>query len=50
VWGSLKGTELANLFPDTIGEAAEIVDHGLTRIGNETRLASSFLHHCGLRL
>jgi len=49
VWGNLMGTELTNLCPDTIGEAAEIVDQGLTRIGNETRLAFSFLRHCGLK-
>ena len=36
VWGNLKGTELANLCPDTIDEAAEIVDQGLCRIGNDT--------------
>jgi hypothetical protein len=50
VWGNLKGTELANLCPDTIGEAAEIVDEGLCRIGSETRLCFAFLRHCGLRL
>jgi hypothetical protein len=50
VWGNLKGTELANLCPDTIGEAAEIVDEGLCRIGNETQLAFAFLRHCGLKL
>jgi hypothetical protein len=50
VWGNLKGTERANLCPDTIGEAADIVDQGLCRIGNETRLAFAFLRHCGLRL
>ena len=50
VWGNLKGSELANLCLDTIGEAAEIVDQGLCRIGNETRLAFAFLRHCGLTL
>jgi transposase len=50
VWGNLKGSELANLCPDNIGEAEEIVDEGLCRIGNDTRLAFSFLRHCGLRL
>ena len=50
VWGNLKGTELANLCPDTIGEASDIVDQGLRRIGNETRLVFAFLRHCGLRL
>ena len=41
VWGNLKGGELANLCPDTIDEAEEIVDQGLCRIGNDTRLASA---------
>jgi transposase len=50
VWGNLKGTELANLCPDTIGEAAEIVDEGLCRIGSEARLCFAFLRHCGLPL
>ena len=50
VWGNLKGTELANLCPDTIGEAAEVADKGLSRIGSETRLCFAFLRHCGLRL
>jgi hypothetical protein len=50
VWGNLKNGELANLCPDTIGEAEEIVDEALCRIGNDTRLAFSFLRHCGLDL
>jgi transposase len=50
VWGNLKGRELANLCPDTIDEAADIVDQGLCRIGTESRLCFAFLRHCGLRL
>jgi len=50
VWGNLKGGELANLCLDTIGEAEEIVDQGLCRIGKDTRLAFAFLRHCGLEL
>ena len=50
VWGNLKNGELANLCPDTIGGAEEIVDEGLCRIGKDTRLAFSFLRHCGLAL
>jgi hypothetical protein len=50
VWGNLKGGELANLCPDAIGEAEEIVDEGLSRIGNDTTLAISFLRHCRLSL
>ncbi len=50
VWGNLKGGDLANLCPDTIEEAEDIVDQGLCRIGNDTRLVFSFLRHCGLKL
>jgi transposase len=50
VWGNLKGAELANLCPDTIGEAEKIVDQGLCRIGYEPSLAFTFLRHCGLKL
>jgi transposase len=50
MWGNLKGTELANLCPDTIEEAADAVDAGLCRIGNETDLCLAFLRHCGLSL
>jgi len=50
VWGNLKGGELANLCLDTIDEAEEIVDQGLSRIGHDTKLAFSFLRHCGLSL
>jgi transposase len=50
IWGNLKNTELANLCLDTIGEAEKIVDQGLWRIGNETKLAFAFLRHCGLKL
>ena len=50
VWGNLKGGELANLCPDTIGEAEQIVDQGLCRIGYEPSLAFAFLRHCGLKL
>jgi transposase len=50
IWGNLKGGELANLCLDTLNEAEEIVDQGLCRIGNETRLAFAFLRHCGLKL
>jgi hypothetical protein len=50
VWGNLQGTELANLCPDTIGEAAEAAEDGLCRIGSEARLCFAFLRHCGLSL
>jgi hypothetical protein len=48
--GAIQGGELANLCPDTIGEAEDTVDQALCRIGNETRLAFAFLRHCGLTL
>ena len=50
VWGNLKGGELANLCPNTIDEAEDMVDQGLCPIGNDTKLAFSFLQHCGLEL
>jgi hypothetical protein len=50
VWGNLKAKELANLCPDTIGEAAEAADEGLCRIGSETELCLAFLRHTGLKL
>jgi transposase len=50
VWGNLKNTELANLCPDTIEEAADVVDLGLCRIGSESDLCFAFLRHTGLQL
>jgi len=50
VWGNLKSTELANLCPDTIAEAAGFADEGLCRIGSETELCLAFLRHTGLKL
>jgi transposase len=50
VWENLKGTELANLCPDTIEDAAETVDQGLCRIGSEADLCFAFIRHAGLPL
>jgi transposase len=50
VWGSLKSSELANLCPDTIAEAAEVADAGLQRIGGDVQLCFNFLRHTGLSL
>ena len=50
VWGNLKSRELANLCPDTIGEAAIHADEGPERIGSDTELCRSFLRQCGLSL
>jgi hypothetical protein len=42
--------KIANLHLDTTREAEEIVDEGLPSFGDDTRLAFSFLRHCGLDL
>lgn len=51
VWGNLKGSELANLCPDTIDEAHTAADTGLQRIGTSYNLCfGAFLDHTGLPL
>jgi putative transposase len=50
VWGNLKGSELANLCPDTIDEASTAAQTGLDRIGTSYQLCFSFLDHTGLSL
>lgn len=50
IWGNLKASELANLCPDTIEEAAVFADAGLDRIGEDGDLPFAFLKHCGLTL
>lgn len=50
VWGNLKSSELANLCPDTIAEAAQHATAGLKRIGTDTALCMAFLEHTGLSL
>jgi transposase len=50
IWGNLKSSELANLCPDTIEEAANYADQGLDRIGSDTGMCFAFLRHCGLAL
>jgi hypothetical protein len=50
VWGNVKSSELANYCPDTIGEASEVADAGLDRIGADTQLCFAFLRHTGLSL
>jgi len=50
IWANLKSTELANLCPDTIDEAAVHAEHGLDRIGTDTELCFAFLRHCDLKL
>jgi transposase len=50
IWGNLKSSELANLCPDTIDEAAASAEAGLLRIGGDTELCLAFLRHTGLSL
>jgi len=50
IWGNLKSSELANLCPDTIEEAAGHAEGGLDRIGADAELPFAFLRHCGLKL
>ena len=50
VWGNLKSSELANLCPDTIDDAADHAEAGLERIGSDADLCFAFLSHCGIEL
>ena len=50
IWGNLKASELANLCPDTIEEAALYADAGLGRIGGDAQLCLAFLRHRGQRM
>jgi transposase len=50
LWGNVKGTELANLCPDTIAEAMQAVDDGINRVANDTHLCFSLLAKSGLSL
>jgi putative transposase len=50
VWGNVKSVELANLCPDTIGEAQVAAEAGLFRIGTDGQLCFNFLRHTGLSL
>jgi transposase len=42
-WGNLKSRELANFCRDTIAEVADVVEHGLDRIGTDAELCSAKL-------
>jgi len=50
VWGNVKSVELANLCPDTIGEAQLAAETGLQRVGTSYDLCFAFLAHTGLSL
>jgi putative transposase len=47
VWANRKTSELANLCPDTIEEAASYADPVLNRIGRDSDMCSAFPRHCG---
>jgi putative transposase len=50
LWGNIKNTELANLCPDTIGQAHDAAQAGLERAGTDYDLCHAFLTHTGLSL
>jgi transposase len=50
LWSSIKGTELANLCPDTIDEAITKARNGIDRVRTNRQLPHSFLQHTGLSL
>jgi transposase len=50
VWGNVKAVELANLCPDTIGEARAAAEAGLDRVSSSAELCFAFLSHTGLSL
>ena len=47
VWGNIKQVDLANLCPDTIGEAQAAAEAGLDRVGADYDLCMAFLAHTG---
>ena len=49
LWGNIKGQELANRCSANLGEAAQAVSQGLTRVRRQAQqLAFAFLDHAGL--
>ena len=50
LWGNLKGTELATLLVDIIGETEYHTRRGARRITKVKDLAFAFLRHTGLPL
>jgi len=50
LWGNVKGTELANLCPETIEDARAAAEAGLGRAGEHYQLCFNFLEHTGLSL
>jgi hypothetical protein len=50
VWGNVKAVDLANLCPDTIGQAQAAAEAGPDRVGADYQLCMAFLAHTGLSL
>jgi len=50
LWGNLKGTELANLCPESVDEVGRVADEGLCRIGSDRNLCLAFMGQTPLRL
>lgn len=50
LWSNIKGTELANLCPNTIDQAITAARSGIGRVRTNQQLAHSFLQHAGLSL
>ena len=50
LWGWVKTQELANFYPDTIGEAEAEAEVAIRRAADKTEMLKSFLRHCGLSL
>lgn len=48
LWGNVKGQELANLCADDLGEVADALRLGMTRVSARNELAYAFLRHAGL--
>jgi hypothetical protein len=48
LWGNVKGQELANLCADDLGQVADALREGMTRIAGTEELAYGFLDHAGL--
>ncbi len=50
VWCNVKAVELANLCPDTLGQARTAAETGLKRVSSSSQLCFAFLAHTGLSL
>ena len=48
LWSSLKGKDMANVCPDTVGQLAEALEVGRQRVGGDERLLRGFLEASSL--